>query len=350
MGRLDNAMRRAAEERAAKSVTTLDDQPLPAPDFPSEEPELPRRTVVAHTGPARVELLPPPAAEQQPVDPPARHRCRPRPRRPLQRFHLLRLSLLSRRRRSWALVRRRCSSRWIPVWPPRTVVDSTMLPASREQYRRLAAALHQAQRTNGFKVAMVASAVAGEGKTLTASNLALTLSESYRRNVLLVDGDLRRPSLHTVFQVDGAPGLSDGLTSAEEPKLPLHRISPRLTVLPAGRPTSDPIGALTSDRMRRLIEEAREVFDWVILDTPPIGLLTDAALLSSMADGVVLVIKAGSTQYDMVNRAVDLIGRDRLLGVVLNRATEMPNRSTYDYSKYYYSANTTELPAKNDRT
>jgi Mrp family chromosome partitioning ATPase len=116
-----------------------------------------------------------------------------------------------------------------------------------------------------------------------------------------------------------------------------------LTVLPAGRPTSDPIGALTSDRMRRLVEEAREVFDWVIIDTPPIGLLSDAALLSSMADGVVLVVKAESTSYDLVNRAVELIGRDRLMGVVLNRAKEMPHRSSYDYSKYYYGG--PQLPA-----
>jgi len=331
-------MRRAAEERAARSVTTLDDQPLPVPDFPSEveEPEAPRRNAIPHVGPARVELLPPAPATPQPVEaagPEAAPSVTAAPAPAVPAVPTRETSLLQHMDARLAT---------------KTVVDSTMLPASREQYRRLAAALHQAQRTNGFKVAMVASAVAGEGKTLTASNLALTLSESYLRNVLLVDGDLRRPSLHTVFQVDGAPGLSDGLTSVEEPKLPLHRISPRLTILPAGRPTSDPIGALTSERMRRLIEEAREVFDWVILDTPPIGLLTDAALLSSMADGVVLVIKAGSTQYDMVNRAVDLIGRDRLIGVVLNRATEMPHRSTYDYSKYYFGG--PELPAKNDRT
>ena len=217
----------------------------------------------------------------------------------------------------------------------KTVVDEHMMPASREQYRRLAAAFHQAQRANGYKVAMVASAVAGEGKSLTAANLALTLSESYRRNVLLIDADLRRPSQHSIFQVSGAPGLSEGLVSAEEPKLPLHRLSSRLTVLPAGRPTSDPIGAITSDRMRRLIEEAREVFDWVIIDTPPVGLLTDASLLASMADGVVLVVKAESTPYDLVNRAVEALGRDRMMGVVLNRAREQAHSSSYDYYKYY---------------
>jgi capsular exopolysaccharide synthesis family protein len=228
----------------------------------------------------------------------------------------------------------------------KTVIDNSMMPASREQYRRLAAALHQAQRTSGFKVVMVASAVAGEGKTLTASNLAMTLSESYRRDVLLIDADLRRPSLHLVFQVPGAPGLSDGLITADDPKLPLHRVSERLAILPAGRPTSDPIGALTSERMRRLIDEAREVFDWVVIDTPPVGLLTDASLLSSMADGVVLVVKAESTPLDMVVRAVHAIGRERVIGTVLNRASEQPNRTSYDYYKYYSQAEPGDLTAK----
>jgi capsular exopolysaccharide synthesis family protein len=225
----------------------------------------------------------------------------------------------------------------------KTVVDDTMPPASREQYRRLAAALHQAQRMNGTKVVMIASAAAGEGKTLTASNLAMTLSESYRRNVLLIDGDLRRPSLHSVFQIEGVPGLSEGLISVEEEALPLHKISPRLAVLPAGRPTQDPIGALVADRMRRLIDEAREVFDWVVIDTPPVGLLTDAALLASMADCVVMVIKAGSTSYDLVNRAVEALGRERIIGCVLNRATDLEHRANYDYYRYYYGG--TKSPA-----
>ena len=310
MGRLDNAMRRAAEERlASASVGTLDAQDVQVEEFPSETP-----------APAPVrDLLPGSTAPAEPVEPETAAGSSGTAGSASAKFQSL-----------WEHVDARLATK--------TVVDDTMMPASREQYRRLAAALHQAQRSTAFRVVMVASAVAGEGKTLTAANLALTLSESYRRTVLLVDGDLRRPSLHTIFQVDGQPGLSDGLISDEEPKLPLHRLSPRLTILPAGQATSDPIGALTSDRMRRLIDEAREVFDWVIIDTPPVGLLTDAALLSSMADGVVLVVKAESTSYDMVNRAVELIGRDRVIGVVLNRAQEMPHQSTYDYSKYYYGA------------
>ena len=218
----------------------------------------------------------------------------------------------------------------------KVVVDANMLPASREQYRRLAAALHQAQSTSGVKVVMIASAVADEGKSLTAANLALTLSESYRRNVLLIDADLRRPSIHTFFKVRGAPGLNEGLTAPDEPKLPLHDVSPRLTILPAGMPNSDPMAGLTSRRMQGLIDEAREAFAWVIIDTPPVGLLTDANLLSSMVDGAVLVVKAGSTPYDLVKRAVDTIGPSKVLGVVLNRADGAAGRYSYHYSDYYH--------------
>jgi Mrp family chromosome partitioning ATPase len=91
------------------------------------------------------------------------------------------------------------------------VVDHNMSPASREQYRRLAAVLHDAHNTSGLRLIMVASAVAGEGKTLTASNLALTFSESYQKRVLLIDADLRRPSLHTVFRLGPGPGRRPAL-------------------------------------------------------------------------------------------------------------------------------------------
>src|SRR6185503_21057953 len=141
------------------------------------------------------------------------------------------------------------------------VVDQNMNAASREQYRRLAAVLHDAHNTQGLQVIMVASAVAGEGKTLTASNLALTFSESYQKRVLLIDADLRRPSLHTVFRLDTALGLGDGLLSTGETKMLVRQVSPRLAVLPAGRPSSDPMAGLTSERMRRLLEEAKQSFD-----------------------------------------------------------------------------------------
>jgi capsular exopolysaccharide synthesis family protein len=221
----------------------------------------------------------------------------------------------------------------------KTVVDDQIDPLSREQYRRLAATLHAAQAASGFKVVLIASAVAGEGKTLTATNLALTLSESYRRSVLLIDGDLRKPSLHTVFGIEGSRGLAEGLLSPDEAKLPIHHVSPNLTVLPAGRANTDPMAALVSDRARRMIDEARATFDWVIIDTPPVGLLSDASLLAAAADGAVLVVKANSTPYDAVQRAVAALGRDHVIGVVLNRVTrDAAGLDPRYYGRYYQTS------------
>src|SRR5438128_2173976 len=151
-----------------------------------------------------------------------------------------------------------------------------------EQYRKLAATLHHLQLERNVRVLMISSAVPAEGKTLTAANLSLTLSESYGRRVLLIDADLRRPSLHQLFDLPNLSGLGDGLRSQTERLLPLVQVSPRLTILPAGRPDPDPMVGLTSPRMRRVPSEAAEVFDWVVVDTPPIGVLTDGRLLADM--------------------------------------------------------------------
>jgi len=211
------------------------------------------------------------------------------------------------------------------------IVDDTVSTASREQYRRLAASLHHAQ-AKGTKVVMLSSAVMGEGKTLTASNLALTLSESYQKQVLLIDADLRRPSLHSIFRVPDSSGLSEGLLDTADASVPVHQVSSRLAVLTAGRPTSDPIAGLTSPRMRRLLDEARAAFDWIILDTPPVAMLPDANLLSAMVDGAIVVVRAGMTPCDLVQRALAAIGRERVLGIVLNQAMWQTGVSEY----YYY--------------
>lgn len=226
------------------------------------------------------------------------------------------------------------------------VIDHNMAPVCREQYRRLAAILHHSQLSTGLGVVMVSSAVPGEGKTLTCSNLALTFSESYHRNVLLIDADLRRPALHSVFRVDNTSGLSDGLAALQEHKMAMRQVSPRLAILPAGKATSDPMARLTSDRMRRLLQEARGAFDWVIIDTPPVALLPDAHLLSSMTDGALLVVKAGSTPHYLVKRAVDALGQDRILGAVLNRSTTSTNAGGYTYYQNYYYGASPETAAK----
>jgi protein-tyrosine kinase len=211
------------------------------------------------------------------------------------------------------------------------VTSADIVPVAREQYNKLAAALHQLQLEREVKVVMVTSAVPHEGKTLTTSNLALTLSESYQRRVLLIDADIRHPSIHTVFGASNARGLNDSLGHGP---LPFLRVTPKLTILTAGRASGDPMKTLTSARMRLLIEEARAEFDWVLLDTAPIGLLPDASVLASMTDGTLFVALAGKTAYDIIQRATEVVGADRILGVVLNGLAE-DELPTGEYAYYY---------------
>jgi capsular exopolysaccharide synthesis family protein len=203
-----------------------------------------------------------------------------------------------------------------------------------EQYRRLGAALHHHQLQSGARTLMVTSAVAAEGKTLTATNLALTLSHSYQRRVLLVDADLRRPSIHEILRLPNTTGLSDSLRHPEQSGLRVHEISPNLSALTAGRADSDPMAGLVSDTMNRLLSEAGQQFDWVIVDTPPVALLPDANLLAAMIDTAVLVIGARATPYPLVRRAVEAIGQQRILGVVLNRMAKADMVAAYNYYSY----------------
>ncbi len=213
----------------------------------------------------------------------------------------------------------------------RLVVGAQSDPALVEQYRHLAAVLHHAQSESGCRSVMVTSALPSEGKTLTATNLALTLSESYQRRVLLIDADLRRPRIKEMFGLADGEGLTDSLNNPRGGKLPVCQITPTLWVLTAGRATADPMSTLVSGAMKHLLADAREAFDWVVVDTPPIAILPDANLLASMIDTALLVVSAEATPYPMVQRAAQAIGPSRILGVVLNRAPASGMPSGYGY-------------------
>jgi capsular exopolysaccharide synthesis family protein len=219
------------------------------------------------------------------------------------------------------------------------IISPSLPHALRETYRRLGATLHHAQAETGMKSLMVTSAVPDEGKTLTATNIALTLSESYQRRVLLIDADLRRPSLGAIFGLPSVFGLNEALTSIPERKVSLIQVSRHLSLLTAGAPDPDPMSALTSRRMKMLLAEASASFDWVIIDTPPVGILTDAKLLGSMVDGALMVIRARKTPAALVQQAIDSLGRNRIVGVVLNRA-DLRHATGPDgyYSAYYYGS------------
>jgi protein-tyrosine kinase len=220
------------------------------------------------------------------------------------------------------------------------VATRSLQAISLEQYRKLAGTLHQAQIERNIHVIMITSAMSREGKSLTSTNIALTLADSLRRSVLLIDADLRRPCLHELFQVPNAAGLSDALKAETDQKLSVFQVTPTLCLLPAGRPDGNPMSLLVSNRMRHVLEEASQRFDWVIIDTPPIALLPDGHLLSTLADAVVLVIGAGETQLPVIKQVVDALGRQRIIGTVLNRVDdETAAFGDYDnYSRYSVSS------------
>ncbi len=238
------------------------------------------------------------------------------------------------------------------VWPnamatcaqnERLVASPRIGPVAGHQYRKLASTLHQLQTERRLRSVLVTSAVAGEGKSLTAANLALTLSESFFRRVLLIDADLRRPTLDALFGTSTSEGLSEMLAAGNDPVAPLIAVSKGLSLLAAGRPNPDPVGVLTSDRMRHLLEDAVELFDWVIIDSPPIGLFPDPELLSMVVDGVVMVVRAEGTSYVEVQRAIATVTPERIVGVVLNRTEKVTLSETGYYRddhRYYPSAGT----------
>lgn len=288
MTRLSEALKRAAETPGG-SVMFREDAPAPAWQFPVDD-----RVTAEAPAPPPV-IVPVPAAPVEVAPAPA--------------------SL---------------ASRFSAEERGRLVIGAAD-PALVEQYRHLAAVLHHAQGESGYRSVMVTSALPSEGKTLTATNLALTLSESYQRRVLLIDADLRRPRIKELFGLDAGEGLTDSLNSARGGKLPIHQITPTLWVLTAGRATADPMSTLVSGAMKHLLDEAREAFDWVVVDTPPIAILPDANLLAAMIDTALLVVSAQSTPYPMVQRAAQAIGLSRILGVVLNRAEQSGMPSGYGY-------------------
>jgi len=202
-----------------------------------------------------------------------------------------------------------------------------------EAYSSIATVLHEAQLDRGLQTLLVTSAIPGEGKTLTVVNLALALSESYARRVLIVDADLRQPSVHRVLGINAVTGLSGALVRPGG-ELPLVQVSPRLTILPAGRSDPNPIALLSPDRVQPLLEECARRFDWVLVDTPPVTAGADALLLTRFVQGVVLVIRAGAAPYSVVEKTVADIGRDCIVGTVLNAVDEavVPSSIQYDRS------------------
>jgi len=190
-----------------------------------------------------------------------------------------------------------------------------------EQYRQLRTRLAHTEGAQNLRSVLVTSPQKGEGKSVTSANLALTMAQELHRKVVIVEADLRKPSLQYLFGLPPGPGLTDYLAGATDLDsvmcfLPEYQ----LTVITAGTSPANPAELLGSTAMRRMLDQLRTRFDRVILDTPPVLPLADVAVLAPMVDGALLVVRAGVTPKPAIENALRAFDTSRLLGVVLNES------------------------------
>ena len=190
-----------------------------------------------------------------------------------------------------------------------------------EQYRQLRTRLAHAENAHALRSVLVTSPQKGEGKSITAANLALTMAQELQRRVVLLEADLRKPSLQHLFGLPPGPGLAEFLAGAAELKDVMKFLPDyNLTVIPAGTMPTNPAELLGSTAMRRMLDQLRTRFDRVILDTPPVLPLADVAVLAPMVDGALLVVRAGVTPKPAIENALRGFDSSRLIGIVLNES------------------------------
>ena len=205
-----------------------------------------------------------------------------------------------------------------------------------EEFRTLRTRLNHLQTLQPLHTVVVTSPSPAEGKTFSSVNLALAQAHLTESSVLLGDFDLRRPIVHNLFQIDRSPGLSDYITGACSFTQALRRVQDTsLYLLPAGTPVKNPLELLNMRQAKQLFEDLPRLFNWAIFATPPLLFSADANLLSTMADGTILVVKIGTTTFDNVTRAIQSLCENNVLGIVANgaRASELYSKYTYYYSK-----------------
>jgi protein-tyrosine kinase len=201
-----------------------------------------------------------------------------------------------------------------------------------EKFRTLRSRLYQIASTQPLKRILITSSTPAEGKTFVAANLAQSFIRQANRRVLLIDSDLRASRLHLHVGASETPGLTDYLRGdADEFQITQVEKDGNLCFIPGGSEVSNPSELLHSDRMRQLLERMSLIFDWIILDSPPALAVHDASILSDMCDGVLFVVRAGSTDFEMAAKATSEFREKNMLGIVLNRV----DKNDY-YGGYYY--------------
>ncbi|MCM3904965.1 MAG: CpsD/CapB family tyrosine-protein kinase [Pyrinomonadaceae bacterium] len=232
---------------------------------------------------------------------------------------------------------------------PHLIAISQPRSAHCEQFRSLRTRILQAGERLQMRAFVITSSGVGEGKTLTALNLAWLLAQSEGIRALIIDSDLRQPCATDYLGIDAPVGLSEVLGGQLSLQQAVVRLDPvGLYLLPGGKAREDVAEMLSGPTFARVITEARRMFDYIIIDAPPLGIFTDANVLISRADAALLVVRAGKTRYSHIDKLLEQLPRERVLGVILNRAEDQPDSSSYYYQQRYHSRDR-GLPAESAR-
>ena len=204
-----------------------------------------------------------------------------------------------------------------------------------EQYRAIRTNIEYSNVDQNTKTILVTSSDKNEGKTTTVSNLAVSFA-NLNKKVLIIDCDLRNPSIHKMFRLNNIYGLTDILAKDRAVDKCIQKTElENLYVLTAGSTPPNPAEILSSEKMKNLIEDLKNIYDYIFIDTPPIGLVTDAGALSSFIDGVVLVVKSESVEkkyLEETKKKLDAVDA-RILGAILN--SYKSEQKDYNYYSYY---------------
>jgi protein-tyrosine kinase len=207
-----------------------------------------------------------------------------------------------------------------------------------EQYRSLRTRIKRAENGRAVRAIIITSPGKGDGKSLTAANLAITMAQEFQQRVLLIDGDLRRPAVHRLFGIAEGPGLADVLMGGVELNQALVNVeNHHLTVLPAGATPNHPAELLGSASMRRVLDTLRTRFDRILIDMPPVAPLADLHILAPMVDGLLMIVRAGVTPRPAIERALAGLDMSKVLGLVLNESGGNVSETT-TYNDYGYAA------------
>jgi receptor protein-tyrosine kinase len=228
--------------------------------------------------------------------------------------------------------------------PFRTATDSLLIDVTRpheapmEEFRTLRTRLNHMKSLQPIHSLVVTSPSPAEGKSLSAANLALAQAHLEGNLTLLADFDFRRPIIHTMFGIDRSPGITDYLLGRVPLEKAIRKVAgTNLYIMPAGEAVINPLELLNLREVKLLLDRLPAVFNWIILDSPPLLFAADASLLSTLCHGTLLVVRIGHTTIDSVIRAMQSLCNNNVVGIVVNGARRGELYSKYTYYHSYYT-------------